>query len=74
MEHARIFRWVLLLLCIIQSYALAVLWQGLSLSVAYVVYNELELSDHWFSKTICNVWGYASFNAGAAAILSGTSI
>ena len=74
MEHARILRWSLLLLCLIQSYALAVPWQGLSLSVAHVVYNELELGDHWFFKTICNAWGYASFNAGAAAILSGTSI
>ena len=74
MEHARILRWSLLPLCLIQSYALAIPWQGLSLSVAYAVYNELALGDDWFGKNLCNAWGYASFNAGAAAILSGTPI
>ena len=70
-EHALILRWSLLPLCLLQSYALGVPWQGLSLSFAFVVHNELRLGDHWFLRTLCNVWGYASFNSGAAGILSG---
>ena len=74
MEHAQILRWALLPLCLIQSYALGVPWQGLSLSLAFVVHNEFGLGDHWFFRTLCNVWGYISFNAGATGVVSGTFI
>ena len=74
MEHALLLRWSLLPLCLIQSYSLGVPWQGLSLSLGVVVYNELGFGSHWFSRTLCNVWGYVSFNYGAVGILSGTSI
>ena len=71
MEHALILRWSLLPLCLIQSYALGVPWHGLSLAVACIVHNELDLGNHWFIRTICNAWAYASFNAGAVGALFG---
>ena len=71
MEYALILRWSLLPLCLIQSYALGVPWHGLSLAVACIVHNELDLGNHWFIRTICNAWAYASFNAGAVGALFG---
>lgn len=71
--HALALRWALLPLCLIQSYVVGVPWHGLSLSLAFVVHNELGLGSHWFFRTLCNVWGYASFNAGAVGVLSGMS-
>jgi hypothetical protein len=72
MEHALILRWSLLPLCLILSYTLGVPWQGLSMSLACMSYNELGMGDHWFLRTLCNVWAYASFNAGAVGVLFGT--
>ncbi len=72
MEHARVLRWSLLPLCLLQSYILGVPWQGLSLSLACMLHNDLGLHNHWFSRTLCNAWAYASFNAGAVGILFGT--
>jgi hypothetical protein len=43
-------------------------WQGISLAIAFIVYNELHLHSHWLTRNACNAWGYASFNAGASAI------
>ena len=71
MEHALILRRWLFPLCLIQSYTSGVLWQGVSLSLACIVHNDLDLGNHWFLRTLCNAWAYASFNAGAVGTLSG---
>jgi len=72
MEHARILRWSLLPLCLIQSYTLGVPWPGLSLLFGCIFYNELGLHNHWFLRTLCNACAYVVFNAGAVGVLFGT--
>jgi 4-hydroxybenzoate polyprenyltransferase len=68
--NARILRWILLPLCLSLSImmSLEALWQGISLAIAFIAYNELHLHSHWLTRNACNAWGYASFNAGASAI------
>jgi 4-hydroxybenzoate polyprenyltransferase len=66
--NARILRWILLPLCLSLSISLGALWHGISLAIAFIVYNELHLDSHWPLRNACNAWGYASFNAGASAI------
>ena len=68
MHNARILRWILLPLCLYLSMSLEALWQGISLAISFIVYNELHLDSHWLMRNACNAWGYASFNAGASAI------
>ena len=70
--HARALRWVLLPACFFLSVRLKVYWQGISLALAFLAHNELHLHSHWLMRNVCNAWGYASFNAGASAIVAGT--
>ncbi|KAI0031470.1 UbiA prenyltransferase family-domain-containing protein [Vararia minispora EC-137] len=67
---ARNLRWILLPSCLLQSFVYGVPWQGLSLAIVFLAHNEWALGSHWVLRTLCNAWGYASFNAGAAAIVS----
>ena len=71
-DAARHLRWMLLPLCLSVSVRLEAYWQGISLALAFLAHNEFGLHSHLFMRNICNAWGYASFNAGAFAIASGT--
>ncbi|THH21270.1 hypothetical protein EW146_g250 [Bondarzewia mesenterica] len=65
---ARMLRWILLPICLVLSIHDDVFWPGVGLSVAFLTHNELDLGSHWFLRSVCNSWGYAMFNAGAANI------
>ena len=41
----------------------------LCLVLATILYNEAGLSNHHLGKNICNVGGYAAFEAGAIKIM-----
>jgi hypothetical protein len=71
-DGARNLRWMLLPFCLSVSVRLEAYWQGISLALAILAHNELGLHSHLFLRNICNAWGYASFNAGALTIASGT--
>ena len=68
---ARLLRWMLLPLCLYVSVRLEAYWQGISLALAFLAYDEFGFHSHLSMRNICNAWGYASFNAGAYAIASG---
>jgi len=50
--NARILRWILLPLCLSLSISLGALWQGISLAIAFIVYNELHLDTHWLVQRL----------------------
>ncbi|KAI0270494.1 UbiA prenyltransferase family-domain-containing protein [Gloeopeniophorella convolvens] len=68
---ARVLRWLLLPICFAFSIYLEVQWQGIALAAAFLAHNELGFHSHWLMRNVCNAWGYACFNAGAAAIATG---
>lgn len=63
---ARRLRWMLVGVCIVYSATCNVLPMGLTLLAATIMYNEMHLSSHWFSRNALNAIGYASFSIGAA--------
>jgi hypothetical protein len=69
---ARNLRWMLLPFCLSVSVRLEAYWQGISLALAILAHNEFGLHSHLFLRNVCNAWGYASFNAGALTVASGT--
>jgi 4-hydroxybenzoate polyprenyltransferase len=71
--RARTLRWILLPSCLFLSLCLGAHCPSISLLLATLVYHELQLDAHAVLRNFCNAWGYASFNAGAAMIASGTS-
>ena len=71
-DEARKLRWILLPFCLSISMRLEAYWQGISLALAILAHNEFGLHSHLFLRNVCNAWGYASFNAGALTIASGT--
>ena len=71
--RARTLRWILLPLCLFVSLRLGAQWPSISLVLATLAYHELQFDSHVILRNLCNAWGYASFNAGAAMIASGTS-
>jgi hypothetical protein len=66
-------RWILLHSCLFLSLCLGAQWPSISLVLATLAYHELQFDSHVVLRNFCNAWGYASFNAGAAMIASGTS-
>lgn len=70
-ENTRILRWALVPVCLGLSWACDVLYPGLSLSAAFIVYNELGLGDYWFTKNFLNAVGLVSWDIGAAKIACG---
>ena len=70
---ARTLRWILLPSCLVLSLCLGAHWPSISLLLATLTYHELQLDAHVVLRNFFNAWGYASFNAGAAMIASGTS-
>ncbi|KAJ7200832.1 UbiA prenyltransferase family [Mycena pura] len=67
-QHTRILRWILVPICLGLSWYYAVLYPGLSLAVAFVVYNELGLDSSFYTKNFLNAVGIVSWNVGAAKI------
>lgn len=67
-EHTRILRWILVPICLGLSWYYDVLYPGLSLAVAFVVYNELGLDSFFYTKNFLNAVGIVSWNVGAAKI------
>ena len=72
-DRARALRWILLPSCLFLSLCLGTTWPSISLLLATLAYHELQFDSHVVLRNLCNAWGYASFNAGAAMIASGTS-
>lgn len=68
---ARTLRWILFALCPLLSACLGTQWHSISLALASLVYHELHFQSHGLMRNVCNAWGYASFNAGAAMIAAG---
>src|SRR6266851_4180220 len=69
---ARTLRWILLPSCLFLSVYLETHGHSISLALATLVYNELHFHSHGLMRNVCSAWGYASFNAGAAMIATGT--
>ncbi|THU85806.1 hypothetical protein K435DRAFT_805602 [Dendrothele bispora CBS 962.96] len=64
-----ILRWTLVPICFALSWCLDVTLAGLSLTVSFILYNELGLHAYFYSKNILNAIGIVSWNVGAAQIL-----
>jgi 4-hydroxybenzoate polyprenyltransferase len=68
---AKVLRWGLVPLCLGLSWIFEVIYLGLSLSVAFILYNECGLDRYWFTKNALNAIGLVSWNVGAASIACG---
>ncbi|KAJ7231319.1 UbiA prenyltransferase family [Mycena rebaudengoi] len=68
-QGTRILRWVLAPVCLALSWSLDIFYPGLSLAVAFILYNDLGFGFHWLSKNLLNAMGYVSWNAGAAKFM-----
>lgn len=64
----KILRWALVQICLALSVAFDVVYPGVSLTLSFVVYNELGLDNAWYSKNFLNAVGLVSWNVGAARI------
>lgn len=73
-DATRILRWVLVPVCLALSLAYDVFYPGLSLALAFVVYNELGLDSYWYTKNFLNAVGLVSWNIGAARIASAGTV
>lgn len=67
-KATRVLRWSLFPLCLGVSWACGVIYPGISLSLAFIVYNELGLDSYWYTKNFLNAIGIVSWNVGAANI------
>lgn len=68
---AFILRWTLIPICLVLSVIYDVLYPGLSLTIAFLVYNELHGDSTWYTKNLLNAVGLVSWNVGAATITRG---
>ncbi|KAJ7577363.1 hypothetical protein C8J56DRAFT_798699 [Mycena floridula] len=72
-ETTRALRWALVPVCLWLSWIFRVIYPGICLSLAFIIYNELGLDSYWYTKNILNAIGIVSWNVGAAKIsASGT--
>ncbi|KAJ7780307.1 UbiA prenyltransferase family-domain-containing protein [Mycena maculata] len=67
-RHTKILRWILFPVCLVLSWFYGVIYPGLSLAAAFVVYNELGLDSFFYTKNFLNAIGIVSWNVGAAKI------
>ncbi|KAG7094949.1 hypothetical protein E1B28_005750 [Marasmius oreades] len=63
-------RWTLVLLCLYLSWNNGVLLPGISLTLAFIAYNEGGLDSRWYSKSLLNAIGIVSWDVGSAGIAS----
>ncbi|KAK7443482.1 hypothetical protein VKT23_015656 [Stygiomarasmius scandens] len=64
-----ILRWTLVPVCLALSWFLGATAAGISLTVSFILYNELGFHAYYYSKNILNAAGIVSWNVGAAQIL-----
>ncbi|ESK88560.1 hypothetical protein Moror_3175 [Moniliophthora roreri MCA 2997] len=69
-ESTHTLRWALVPICLYLSWIYGVLYAGISLTLAFVFYNEFGLDSYWYSKSLLNAIGIVSWNIGAACIAS----
>lgn len=67
-SQARKLRWASCMICIISSLLLGGLPSSIALTVTTYIHDDLEWSKHWYGKTICNAFGYMSFESGATYV------
>ncbi|KAJ7437437.1 UbiA prenyltransferase family-domain-containing protein [Mycena galericulata] len=67
-HHTKVIRWILVPVCLALSWFYDVVYPGLSLTAAFVVYNELGLDSFFYTKNFLNAIGIVSWNVGAAKI------
>ncbi|KAJ7580537.1 hypothetical protein C8J56DRAFT_1006464 [Mycena floridula] len=67
-ETTRVLRWALVPVCLWLSWIFKVIYPGISLSLALIIYNELGLDSYWYTKNILNAIGIVSWNVGGAKI------
>ncbi|KAJ6598671.1 UbiA prenyltransferase family, partial [Mycena sp. CBHHK59/15] len=73
-EQTRVLRWTLVPVCLGFSAASDVVYPGLSLSAAFIAYNELGFDKYWYTKNLLNAIGLVSWNVGAASISCGGQV
>ncbi|ESK83135.1 hypothetical protein Moror_15019 [Moniliophthora roreri MCA 2997] len=69
-QFTYVVRWGLVPVCLYLSWVHQVFYAGLSLTLAFIFYNELGLDSYWYSKSLLNAIGIVSWNVGAALITS----
>ena len=42
--------------------------------IGILLYNELRLDSHWFTRNVLNAIGYATFDAGAMTVAQAGSL
>ena len=73
-QEAGILRWFLVFLSLSVSALHGNLTAAAIILAAEVAYNDLGLSDWWFTKSLVNAVGYMGFQYGAVTIISGTPL
>jgi len=68
-----VLRWILIPMCLALSLQYDVLYAGISLTVAFLIYNELHADNAWYTKNFLNAVGLVSWNVGAAKIAGADS-
>ncbi|KAJ6481217.1 UbiA prenyltransferase family [Mycena vitilis] len=67
-RNTKILRWILVPACLSLSWTCDVLYPGISLAVAFGLYNEFGLDSVFYTKNVLNAIGIVSWNVGAAKI------
>ncbi|KAJ7160989.1 UbiA prenyltransferase family-domain-containing protein [Mycena filopes] len=70
-QKTRILRWILMPVCLGISWSYNVFSAGISLTLAFIAYNEFGLDNYWYTKNFLNAIGLVSWNVGATTIISG---
>ncbi|KAF9261700.1 hypothetical protein L218DRAFT_961188 [Marasmius fiardii PR-910] len=65
-----VLRWALVPFCLYLSWKSGVLLPGISLTLAFLAYNEGGLDSRWYSKSLLNAIGIVSWDVGASSIAS----
>lgn len=73
-QQAGLLRWFLVFLSLSVSALHGNLTAAAIILAAEVAYNDLGLSDWWFTKSLVNAVGYMGFQYGAVTIISGTPL
>ncbi|KAJ3534808.1 hypothetical protein NM688_g7078 [Phlebia brevispora] len=68
-EQARRVRWVLIPVCLAVSTCCGVLVPGITLTIHFILHNELRLDANWITRNVLNALGYCAFDSGASGIV-----
>ncbi|KAJ7187836.1 hypothetical protein C8R46DRAFT_978664 [Mycena filopes] len=72
-SQARALRWYVVGVCQITSVFFGVTQASTLLTLTTILHDDLNLSNHWVGKTLCNSFGYFSFELGATQIIAGSA-